>query len=843
MPETSPYTLNCRERMPLLRRYRAATSRALLIGTFFFATIAIVGAITLVFVPESQSLVSGVSLISGSLAAGGLLIFVFGTTYYPYRKPAATTKSAAGLSGDAENKSSANAAPAPVNVADVLSFDLLQHLGPYAVKPTAQSLAEALASLIESEHGLDFFRRLELDPAQVLTVLNQDLLPHFSWDDLARGAFSVASALDDNYITAEHIFASLFLQKELHNFIRQNSLTENDILFVAWWLKALSDIRVERARWWDKQQLLDFTGIGLSWASGFTPFVDQFARIPSGNLWDDPYGRFEQVESLINTLARQRQSNVLIVGQPGVGRLGVIKELARRVHANQAHSALNGQRVLYIHLGQLLGLAGNEAGQLAIIARALREMERAGNVIAILDGISSILGQSGEGRVNLSDVILPFFNSNKVRVVAIMSSDAYHLRFKSNEELLQLFEVVQVEPLSQQQTLQLLTLTVPGWERRTGVFLPYKSLRAVVESTTNVMPQIPFPEKAFDVLEESLVKAQSLKAAVLTEKQVHEIISHKVGFNVGRLQAEEAQHLLNLEDIIHERVVNQEQGVAAVARAMIRARAGVRSLKRPIGVFLFLGPTGVGKTETAKALAEAYFGSEEYLQRLDMSEFQGESAVERLIGSVQQPTGQLTSIIGDHPFAVLLLDEFEKSDVRVHQLFLQVFDEGHLSDARGKQYSFKHVIIVATSNAGAEFIRQHVQPNGTMPEGFEKKLREYILQQGIYRPELMNRFDGVVTFVPLTPKHIEKITILMLRKLNKQLDAQHGVTVAITPELVQFLVSIGYNPEFGARPMNRAIQNTVEYAVAQMLLRSQAQPGQTITLHPEQLATLVSSSS
>jgi len=271
-----------------------------------------------------------------------------------------------------------------------------------------------------------------------------------------------------------------------------------------------------------------------------------------------------------------------------------------------------------------------------------------------------------------------------------------------------------------------------------------------------------------------------------------------------------------------------------VARAMIRARAGVRSKERPIGTFLFLGPTGVGKTETAKTLSEAYFGSEDYMVRFDMSEFNNSNATSLLIGSVDQPVGRLTSLIEDKPFTVLLLDEFEKAHPDIHQLFLQVFDEGMLTDVRGRRISFRHTIIIATSNAGAEFIRQNIT-SGQFTGDFDEQLRDHVLKQNIFRPELINRFDGVVMFTPLSPEHIRQVALLMLKKLNKRLDAEHGITIGVTDDLVSFLVEKGYNAEFGARPMARLIQNTVEYAVAQKVLRGTTQPGQEVYLQKEEL--------
>lgn len=669
-----------------------------------------------------------------------------------------------------------------------------------------------------------------MDRSLVAKAIQSQVLPQLTWTKYSQDIVDTAGSMKHDYFEPEHAFGALLLHPGMQAHLRSTDLTEDDVRFGLWWGAEYRLVQDFRRRWWREERLLSFTGIGLSWASGFTPFVDKFARIPRGSFWEDIiYGHETKVEELINTLARQRQSNVLLVGDPGVGRLGVIRNLARSIRLGTAHADLNGQRLLYINIAELIAQGTSGAGQMAIVSHALREMERSGNIIAVLDGLSSVLGESGEQRVNLTEILIPFLASMTVRVVVMTSQKDYHLRLKSNQELTQYFEVVLLPGLSDEDTLKRLALTIPAIEKRAKLTIPYKTIRELVTSTSSIMPHIPFPERAFDFLEEAIVLAQTQKARVLQPEHIYTLISRKIGINFGDMKINERSKLLDLAKTMHKRMVNQDAAVNTVTKAMIRARAEVRSTKRPIGTFLFLGPTGVGKTETAKTLAETYFGSEDHMVRLDMSEFQGHDGVARLIGSMDQPVGRLTSLIADHPFTVLLLDEFEKADEQVHQVFLQVLDEGFLTDVAGRKYSFLHTIIIATSNAGAELIRQAAK-DGKVPAGFSEKLKEHILSKNILRPELLNRFDSVVTFSTLSPDHIRQIAKLMLRKLNKRIDEEHGVTVAITDELINFLIEIGYDPEFGARPMTRAIQDTVEYAVAQMILKGQLIPGQTITL-------------
>ncbi len=810
---------NSQHRYPAVRAYNTLTSTIVL--TIFLSSTGLTAlAFSLAFFFAYTNYLLSLAVNSTSFSIGSLLLLTFGKTYYPNLLPRLKV-------------SELKPANQKINIAPAASFSLIQALGPH--RQSKKGLSKSIQVLICSPSINHFLKRFQIDRTKVLKAIQSQVLPQLTWEKYSQDIVDVATSMNHDYLAPEHAFGALLLHPNMQAHLRSTELTEDDIHFGLWWGAEYRRVQDFRRRWWGEERLLSYTGIGLSWASGFTPFVDKFARLPSGSFWEDIiYGHENKVEELINTLARQRQSNVLLVGDPGVGRLGIIRNLARSIKMGTAHADINGQRLLYINIAELIAQGTSGAGQMSVVSHALREMERSGNIIAVIDGLSSALGEAGEQRVNLTEILLPFLASMTVRVVVMTSQEDYHLRLKSNQELTQYFEVVLVPSLSEEDTLKRLALTIPAIERKAKLTIPYITIRELIEGTSSIMPHVPFPERAFDFLEEAIVLAQTKKASVLKPEHIYTLISRKIGINLGSMKANERTKLLNLEKIMHKRMVNQDAAIKTVAKAMVRARAEVRSTKRPIGTFLFLGPTGVGNTETSKTLAETYFGSEDHMVRLDMSEFQGNDGVARLIGSIDQPVGRLTSLIADNPFTVLLLDEFEKADEQVHQVFLQVLDEGFLTDVSGRKYSFLHTIIIATSNAGAELIRQAAK-NGKIPEGFSDKLKDHILSKNILRPELLNRFDSVVTFSTLSPDHIKQIAKLMLRKLNKRIDEEHGVTVAITDELINFLIEIGYDPEFGARPMTRAIQDTVEYAIAQMILKGELNPGQTITLPPESL--------
>ena len=312
-------------------------------------------------------------------------------------------------------------------------------------------------------------------------------------------------------------------------------------------------------------------------------------------------------------------------------------------------------------------------------------------------------------------------------------------------------------------------------------------------------------------------------------------MSERTEIPVGEIKEEEREKLLALEDIIHKRIINQEEAVEVISKAMRRARAGVRGGERPIGNFLFLGPTGVGKTETSKALAEAYFGSDKKMIRFDMSEYQELDSIGRLIGFPEKgEPGLLTKAVSDDPFSLILLDEIEKAHHKILNLFLQVFDEGWLTDAFGRKVSFANSIIIGTSNAGAEFIRQRVK-EGKGQKSFKEDLTDYLLKNKIFRPEFLNRFDAVVVFKPLTHEHLIEIAKLMLNGLSKRLLEGMGVRLIVSPELVEKVAELGYQPEFGARPMRRVIQDEIESRIASKILEQGLKRGDFIEIKASEI--------
>jgi len=325
------------------------------------------------------------------------------------------------------------------------------------------------------------------------------------------------------------------------------------------------------------------------------------------------------------------------------------------------------------------------------------------------------------------------------------------------------------------------------------------------------------------------------KDFVLLPRHIRKVVSEKVQVPIQKLETKEKEILLNLESLIHQRIINQDDAVKEVSNALRRARAGVQAGSRPIGSFLFLGPTGVGKTETSKALTQIYFGSEKKMIRLNMSEFQNINDIRRLIGS-EDSVGLLTVPVRENPFSSVLLDEIEKAHPNILNLFLQVLDEGYLTDGMGRKIDFRNTIVIATSNAGAEIIREDIEKNKQL-DMVKEDLLDYILRQRIFRPEFINRFDAIVAFKPLTKKNLLDISNLMLGKIAKKL-GEKGIKFVVTKELKEKIVELSYSPAFGAREMRRVVQDSVENSLAKELLSGRIERGDTIKVEPKNFSVV-----
>jgi ATP-dependent Clp protease ATP-binding subunit ClpC len=578
-------------------------------------------------------------------------------------------------------------------------------------------------------------------------------------------------------------------------------------------------------------------GIGKDWSFGYTRMLNSYAKNINTEIEfmgeTHVYGRSKEVDEIERVLSKTGSNNVLLIGEPGIGKKTIVKGFVSRIISGSILPVLKYSQVFQVDTGAILSGSGDE-GEIAMRVKSLlNEAARAGDVILFFDSFHSLVSRTeGVGQANTSEIIIPYLQG-AVRVIGATTIKEYHRDIEANPAVSAAFEKIEVKEPNTEETIEILEEMVPFIEHRDGVFWPYQSLREVVRVAAKYIQNVPFPTKAIEIIDDASVSTAKAGQKIVLTAQIDELVSSKLEVPVAEAQGQEAQKLLNLEEFLHQRVIGQNEAIQAVASAMRRARAGIESGKRPIGTFLFLGPTGVGKTETAKALAEAYFGSEKSMIRVDMSEYQEQSSIYKLIGSPpaagsEGEKGQLTTAVADTPFTLILLDELEKAHPDILTLFLQVFDDGRLTDGTGKVIDFTNSIIIATSNAGSEQIRQNIM-HGVTGELMKKTLLEFLQTKGIFRPEFLNRFDAIVAFKPLTQDEIVKVATLMLKALSTQM-AEKEITLKFTEAAIARLAKTGFDPVFGARPMRRVIQDKVENILANSMLSGQIARGSTVVL-------------
>ncbi len=643
-------------------------------------------------------------------------------------------------------------------------------------------------------------------------------------------------------VEAEDIIAGL----AVHNLIFKKILIDFNLKFedvknLSQWLEKLTKIVEERKKFWEWKNLIKRGSLAKEWAAGYTITLDPFSTDLSKEVrrkaFSEVVGHKKEIKAMERILARKEKNNVLIVGEAGSGRKSMVYALAEKSASGESLPEINYKRVIQLDLSALMSQISSTEETEFILDNIFKEVISAGNVILVIDEIHNFIGGSARlGAIDISGILTPYLAYPSFQIVALTTFEGLHKNIEQNTSILSLLEKVEVSEISEEETLMLLQDLALKLEYKYKKFISYSSLRDIIVYCSRYMQAIPFPEKAMSLLDEAMAYLSQTKEKVLLSKHIARIVSEKTEIPVGDIAKKEKQVLLNLEPLIHEIIINQEEAVKEISTALRRARAGVAAKTGPMGAFLFLGPTGVGKTETCKALAEIYFGSKEKMIRLDMSEFQNTADISRLLGSTNEE-GLLTTEVREKPFSLILLDEIEKAHPNVLNLFLQVLDEGHLTDGMGRKVDFKSSIIIATSNAGYQMILKALKEK---TEWFKVKeiLLDYLFAENIFRPEFINRFDAMVVFKPLSKENLLDIAELMLKKINKNLKEKE-VELVVTKELKEKIVELGYNPTFGAREMKRVIQDKVENILASALLSGEIKRGSKIEINTEDFSLII----
>lgn len=639
-------------------------------------------------------------------------------------------------------------------------------------------------------------------------------------DELSGGG---QSAID-----IRHIVAALLLTSEsVMSLCQRLKLRPEDILStLAWISRAHQQMQTERPY---------YGGIGRDWASGFTPKLNVFGSNLSRSIQRQGvhFGTLVQspgVQSLRGALA-QKAPLIGLIGDTGAGKTSHVYALAQSLLAEAHDPKLRHKQIVGLDATSIISHAQQPGELERIVALLLNEASHAGNIILFLDNASLFFAE-GHGSFDATKLLQPLAESGSLQVILAMTpQDQQGLRSSNPDFASNITPVVLQEP-DTATTIQILQDVALGFEQKHQAFITYQAIQETAPLSDRYIQDLAQPGRAIRLLEQSLAYPEQ---SLITEHSIKQSIEATQGVKLSSASAEESSKLLNLEDELHKRMINQTRAVSVVSSALRRARAGVTNPDRPMGSFLFLGPTGVGKTELAKALSATCFGSQDAIIRLDMSEYQNESDVNRLLSDGSGTHTSLLMSIRQQPYSVVLLDEIEKAHPNILNLLLQLLDEGQLTDAAGKKAFFRDAIIIATSNAGSASIRQHIEA-GEQLETFEKTFTDELITSQQFKPELLNRFDEIVLFRPLAHDELAQVVGLMVQDVNKTLGHQN-ISVQLSPEAVTKIVQLGYDPRLGARPMRRVVQRTIEDTVAKAILRKELNPGDSVTLHEADIAS------
>ena len=622
--------------------------------------------------------------------------------------------------------------------------------------------------------------------------------------------------------------------------------------------------------------------------SARTPTLERFGRdltalAREGRL-DPVIGRDEEIARVIQILCRRTKNNPCLIGEPGVGKTAVVEGLAQRMATGEVPSTLRNKRLLTLDLTGMVAGTKYRGDFEERLKNAVAEVGRAGDVLLFIDELHNLIGAgAAEGAVDAANILKPVLARGELQLVGATTIDEYRHHIEKDAALERRFQPVTVAEPTARQTLAVLEGLRDQYEQHHRVHIGEEAMTAAVDLAVRYIPDRYLPDKAIDLMDEAASRvrlhyAQSDEASALaaakqeavqqqewekafqlqeqerslhatsapptvTAEDVAAVVAGWTGIPVSRVSAEERRCLQDLEQTLHRRVVGQEEAVSAVARAVRRGRVGLRDPARPGGSFLFLGPTGVGKTELCKALAEALFGDEKAMIRLDMSEYMEKHAVSRLVGSPpgyvgHEEGGQLTEAVRRRPYSVVLLDEIEKAHPDLFNLLLQVLEEGELTDSRGRRVDFRNTILIMTSNVGSRRMVGQGQM-GFAPTAWDAAAHRTAAMaelRQLFRPEFLNRVDEIVLFHPLGKEQIEAIAQRMVDRLCKRLQS-FGYQVDPDPQLAQKIAEAGFDPTYGARPLRRKMQTLLEDPLAEKLLAGEYCVGDTIPLRVEETTT------
>lgn len=724
-------------------------------------------------------------------------------------------------------------------------FELLETAYTLAQKSNLTEIqpVHLFAAALSTTAGGIFFSRLGLKFEQIKQPLanlvseGQAGSPtHLSMKakEVLLKAYLQARQANRRHVGTIEVFLEAFeADQRLQDMLDAAGYTTTDVRHVGEWIRIQESLKEEHDRFVKLASLKPASVMNRTMTARQTPLLDKFSQdltILARKGYIAPLvGRKREMDELLRAIESGRRS-VCLVGETGVGKNALVEGLARRMVEEDVPQELFDRRLVSLSVAQLLS-AGDPALASQRLLGMLQELALSGNVILVIEGIEALAGTSSGAPMDVAETLASELDKGYFIVIGTTTPQNWteYLERRSLGSRLIKVNVPEVEP---DEAIRILMAKAGSIEYQNKVFFSYAAIEKTVNLAGRYLRELKLPESALNIIQEAavLTKRQKGEHALVSAEDVASVIHDKTNIPVEAVTKDESSKLMNLEDKLHERIIGQNEAVKAVAQAMRRARAEIREGKRPIANFLFLGPTGVGKTELSKAIAAEYFGDEKRMVRMDMSEYQSPDSVSRMIGAPGDPRGGLlTEAVRKNPFSIVLLDELEKAHPDILTLFLQVMDDGRLTDGVGRTIDFTNTLLIATSNAGSQYIQDEVRA-GSSIERIKTGLLEDQLK-GHFRPEFLNRFDAIIVFRPLDMEDVVQIAWLLLDGVRRRLE-EKGIGFRAEDAAVEELAKAGFDPVYGARPLRRVIQDRVENALADLLLQQGVGRKDTVVLVP-----------
>lgn len=714
--------------------------------------------------------------------------------------------------------------PSPRTIDDILAVDVLGRL---PAKPTPRDIATIVGS---TQDGFFYAVRFGVSARFLENITTED---EQATAQLWQEAWRLREQTGQPTITSGLLLVALVRSAPDYDMLLARlNLHDADLIQGVYWRQHIFALVDHHAR--PKRT----GGIARDWSFGYIPTLDRFGQNVSENISRGGLlavklqSHAEVLDQLVITFSTSGRQNAALVGMQGAGKTSIVHAFAERLLDATAPlpETLKFRQVFVLDAGSLLAAAPGRGELERLVMEVLGEAYAAKNIIVCLEN-AELFFEDGIGSVDLTNVLLPILEAGRLRMILTMDEQKYLKIGSRNPALLNALNRISVSPAGENDTLAIMQDQLIRLEFSYNVTYTYQSLLEAYRLSERYVYDLAQPGRSMKLLESAAHYAEN---GLVTINSVQQAIEKTLGVKVGVASGEaERETLLNLEDLIHKRMINQTRAVQVVSDALRRARAGVRNENRPIGTFLFLGPTGVGKTELSKALGDVYFGGEDRLIRLDLNEFVRPEDVSRLIADGAEDPTSLTSQAMKQPFSVVLLDEIEKAHPAVLTTLLQLLDEGILRDIKNREVSFRDAIIIATSNAGADRIREYIE-RGYQLDQFEQQFVDELISSNQFRPEFLNRFDEIVLFKPLDKPELLQVVDLILAGINRTLALQK-ITVMVEDEAKAVLVEKGYDLRLGARPLRRVVQRAVENTIAKQMLSGRVTPGSNVTISRDQV--------